>query len=380
MACILITGATGFIGGALAGTFLADGQRVICLSRHDPEGKRTLQNITDAMQGFGHEVSSRLFANLQIEQIDTNQFARDLNGFSWWKDVEQVWHCAADLNYSSQNLALSYEHNVRNSMLLYQKFSERRARSKRFYYMSTAFVCGNIGADIEEAVHLAPVLANSYQITKFTTEQTLALASQHRNPLTIVRPSIVIGHQETGWSNFKPYGLYMFARGFYKLAKLTSEVRMPIPTEAATNLVSIDTVITQAQLLSHTTTNRQHQEVFHLVSAKNLHTRTLLTTVAEEIGLTLRFEPAQSFLEHKLEKFIKPNRLYSTQTWNFQIHKLRAVLQDHPDVFASVDTNSLATIINIYYAHLRAKEEAKKITTRTFDGPSHQTQQEKKIA
>ena len=363
MSTILITGATGFIGGALAGAFLASGQQVICLSRNDPHGKRTRQNITEAMRGFGYDVSPRVLANLQIEQIDTAQFAGDLNRFSFWKDVDEVWHCAADLTYSAQNLADSYEHNVRNSVLLYQKFSEQQSRTKRFYYMSTAYVAGNVGADIDEALHLSPVLGNSYQITKFTTEQTLSLASHHGNPLTIVRPSIVIGHQQTGWSNFKPYGLYMFARGFYKLAKLTAQICLPIPAEAATNLVSIDTVITQAQLLSQTDSNRQHHEVFHLVSAENLNTRTLLTTVSNEIGLTLHYEPAQSLLERKLEKFIEPNRLYSTQTWNFRIHKLRALLQDYPEAFASVDAKSLASIIRTYYTHLRAKEHKKSVVT-----------------
>ena len=58
--------------------------------------------------------------------------------------------------------------------------------------------------------------------------------------------------------------------------------------------------------------------MFHLVSAENMNTRTLLSTVANEIGLTLLFEQAQSLLERKLEKLIEPNRLYSTQTWNFQ--------------------------------------------------------------
>ncbi len=364
MSCIVITGATGFIGGALAGSFLNRGNHVICLSRHDPDGERTRQNIVEAMQGFEYHISSDVLKNLQIEEIHTDQFANDLNRFEFWKDVDELWHCAADLNYSAQHLAQSYEHNVRNSVLLYQQFSKLAAPTKRFYYMSTAFVGGNIGADIDEALHLSPVLGNSYQITKFATEQTLSLASHQGNPLTIVRPSIVIGHQQTGWANFKPYGLYMFARGFYKLAKLTSQIRLPIPEKAATNLVSIDSVIRQSQLLSQTTVKRKHHEVFHLVSAENLHTRTLLSTVANEIGLTLLFEEAQSPLERKLEKFIEPNRLYSTQTWNFRIHKLQALLNDYPEAFVSVDAKSLASIIRTYYNFLQAKEQQKASTSQ----------------
>ena len=360
MSCILITGGTGFIGGALAGSFLASGQSVICLSRNDPDGIRTRNSITSAMVGFGYEVSPRVLANLWVEHIDTPDFSQELNRFDFWDDVDEVWHCAADMNYAVENLAQSYENNVRNSALLYQKFSETTAHTKRFYYMSTAYVGGNVGADVDEALHLAPVLANSYQITKFTTEQTLSLASQKGNPLTIVRPSIVIGHQRTGWFNFKPYGLYMFARGFFNLAKLTPQVRLSIPVEAATNLVSIDTVINQAKLLSQTTNCRQHHEVFHLVSANNLNTRALLTTVAEEIGLSLIYEQAQSLLERKLEKFIEPNRVYSTQTWNFQIHKLRETLKGHPEAFDSVNATSLALIIRIYYDYLLADKKKRK--------------------
>ncbi len=363
MACKLITGGTGFIGGALAGAFLANGHKVICLSRHDPDGGRTRSSITAAMHGFGYEVSPVVLANLQVEQIDTQDFSRELNRFGFWPEVDEVWHCAADMNYAVENLAQSYENNVRNSVLLYQKFSDTTDRSKRFYYMSTAYVGGNVGADIDEALHLAPVLGNSYQITKFATEQTLSLASQQGNPLTIVRPSIVIGHQKTGWFNFKPYGLYMFARGFFNLAKLTSHLRLAIPADAATNLVSIDTVVNQAQLLSQTTDNRHHHEVFHLVSAHNLNTRTLLSTVADEIGLTLLYEQAQSLLERKLEKFIEPNRVYSTQTWNFRIHKLRETLKDHPDAFDSVEVGSLGSIVRTYYDYLLADKKKKKAVT-----------------
>ncbi len=383
MPSILITGGSGFIGGALAGAFLNSGKNVICLSRNDPDGSRTLQSIIGAMQGFGFDVSPAVLQNLHIEDIDHHDFSRELNRLPFWGEVVEVWHCGADMNYAPDNLVNSYEHNVRNSVLLYQKFSETSARANRFYYMSTAYVGGNIGADVDEALHLLPVLGNSYQITKFLTEQTLSHASQQGNrgnPLTVVRPSIVIGHQKTGWCNFKPYGLYMFARGFFTLSKLIPEVRLSIPAEAATNLVTIDTVINQSQLLSQATEQRQHHEVFHLVSAENMHTRTLLTTVAQEVGLTLIYEPAQSLLERKLEKLIEPNRVYSTQTWNFRTHKLRALLRDHPEAFESVDVESLASIIRTYYDHLQAEKKKKAGSKKAGSHRINHTQQKDRAA
>jgi nucleoside-diphosphate-sugar epimerase len=60
MKTVLITGVTGYIGGALAAGFLARGHRVIALARNDARGVRAKSSVVASAAGFGNELAASL--------------------------------------------------------------------------------------------------------------------------------------------------------------------------------------------------------------------------------------------------------------------------------------------------------------------------------
>src|SRR5687767_6736930 len=96
---VLITGATGFVGGALAATLLARGARVTALSRNDPDGMRTVNAVVDAAQGCGLDISGTLSNRLNVINTDLAKGGEEL-GSAELRGVTEVWHLAAEMSYS----------------------------------------------------------------------------------------------------------------------------------------------------------------------------------------------------------------------------------------------------------------------------------------
>ena len=77
----------------------------------------------------------------------------------------------------------------------------------RFVYISTAFSCGAISGDIPEALHWEDP---SEELTPYlrSKRQTEHLVAESGLPTLMVRPGIVVGDSRTGEYRGKTYGLY----------------------------------------------------------------------------------------------------------------------------------------------------------------------------
>lgn len=195
---MLVTGATGFLGGAVAAhLFKSPGweHSLFLVRGNSVEAARG--RLIYRLRGFG--VAESLLQQLGREQI----LLGDLNGTAEWSTdprlrfVTHVIHCAAMASFGySEGIRAT---NVDGTIAL-AKAMQACARLERFVYVGTAMACGVdaqtpvLEGYVPEGV---PVDIVEYTISKREAEATLR-QSFSQLPLVVARPSIVVGHTHLG--------------------------------------------------------------------------------------------------------------------------------------------------------------------------------------
>jgi nucleoside-diphosphate-sugar epimerase len=195
----LITGATGFLGGAVTVAALRAGygRQLRLLARGSIEGSPQLRLLTNLRRLGATEFELRTLGEDFVLEAD---LARDgaIKGHPQLRSVERVIHAAA-LPTFSNNPAIRAV-NVEGTLALAHALNP--AAMKRFLFVGTAMAVGpskGRGSLIDESEelgddedHLVP-----YTASKAEAERRLR-AELPDLPLVIARPSIVVGHTELG--------------------------------------------------------------------------------------------------------------------------------------------------------------------------------------
>lgn len=337
---VLLTGATGFIGSALAANFLARSMPVVVLSRNDPDGVRTESAIRNAANGFGLDIAQAVVHQLQVIEVDFSDLTH-LVPTGVLADVKCAWHCAAQMSYLPNKLASSFEVNVGHSTRLFKLLCAATPELRRFYYMSTAFVGGMQGGLVEERLQTRSELINPYQMTKWGAELALHLLHlETAVPLTIFRPSIVIGHRDSGWTTRNGFGFYMFvdalrAFGAAGHVHLTVDLKADIRPD----LISIDQLVEDAIALTLRGEGRDACEVFHCSGGMGVSAHELMVRFAAATGVQLSFGCPVTTIEKKFGRAIELNMPFANTEWEFVRTSLDRVLGRAmpPDVLTRSD-------------------------------------------
>lgn len=195
---MLITGATGFLGGAVLAEALAGGpaDRLLLLVRAAgaDEGLRRIHEVLDRF-----EVPADLRRGLGPESI----LCGDLSAVGEFADdprldgVRTVVNCAALATFSNNPLLWSI--NVDGTFA----FAERMSRVpglQRFLHVGTAMACGpDLPSPIGESWAMPPA---EEHLVPYTASKAEIERRMHRDlpnlPLVVARPSIVVGHTRLG--------------------------------------------------------------------------------------------------------------------------------------------------------------------------------------
>jgi nucleoside-diphosphate-sugar epimerase len=195
---LLITGATGLLGGALAADLLASAQwsNVLLLVR----GEDSFHAHQRTVRSLARFVTDReLLARIKPEQILPGDFT---NPGAFIQDarlttIRRVVHCAALTSFGVT--ARAFSTNV-DGTLRFVHHLRQVATIERFLHVSTAMICGTQPPSVvhEDEYPRANVEhLVDYTESKAEAERLLRLTLPGF-PLIVVRPSIIAGHTALG--------------------------------------------------------------------------------------------------------------------------------------------------------------------------------------
>jgi thioester reductase-like protein len=275
---VFLTGATGFLGMELLARYLERTDlRVYALVRgaDDREARARMTRTLLELFGRAHPYADRVVAL----RGDVTQLGMGLAvGAQWLAErVTEIVHCAAAVSFE-QPLEQARVTNVDGTRRVLE-FAERckaRGTLRRMSYISTAYVAGeHYGCFSEDDLDHGHGFRNSYEQSKFEAE-CLVHRARRDIPLTVFRPSIIVGEQHSGWTssfNVLYWPLRAFSRGTY--------LALPARGESPVDVVPVDYVADAVLALS-----RMRQSVgttFHLTAG------TQASSVGEVIDLATRF-------------------------------------------------------------------------------------------
>jgi nucleoside-diphosphate-sugar epimerase len=324
MRTILITGTTGFLGSALAASLLNRGHRVVSLSRNDADGSRTRAAISRAASGFSLEPGPVQWANLKLLECQYADLGAELAGADL-SEITEVWHCAAHMSYSPRKLDEALRQNLQATTELYEVVRDRSPWCRRFHHVSTAYTAGIEGGAVPEALHPRPRLVNSYQISKWCAEQALSNLGREPGalPVTLFRPTIIVGHSRTGWSPGNRFGYFMFVHALSMAAMMgIREVTIDLAPGARPNLVPMDQVVAAAVALTERAAAGRGTEIFHCANPHQLTTEAHLRIIGERLGVRVRVGTPRTIVDQRIAESVAWNREFASTTFDFGIERL----------------------------------------------------------
>ncbi|MFO0618140.1 MAG: SDR family oxidoreductase [Polyangiaceae bacterium] len=237
---ILLTGITGFLGGALAARWAPRAASISALVRAATE-EQGRARVVESLSRFLAPGEAADAARAM--QVIVGDIGEEATFFDPRLDaVTHVVHAAACTSFGSTREV--WRSNVVGTTLLAERL-RRASRLRRFLHVSTAYCCGaqpNRVVEEGDAPRPEHTHVNEYARTKAEAERRL-LSMGPEMPLVIARPSIVIGHTSLGVEPSS--SLFWYYRA---LASLGAG---PFELDARRDIVPVDYVAEALDFLCH---------------------------------------------------------------------------------------------------------------------------------
>ena len=261
---ILLTGVSGFLGRHVLWNLLrrADAEtQVYCLLRPDVDASvdERLQKLLVA-EGEPLPANARERSHAVAGDIvDTSLLVEPSMRERLLGEVDRVIHCAATVKFDTP-LPEARRINVDGTrhVLGFAEELHAKGRLRRMDHFSTAFVAGTTASCVYEDRLEPTQFNNTYEQTKWEAEQVVREA-QRRLPITIYRPSIIVGDSKTGYtSNFRVL--------YWPLKVLASGLVVVVPADrkGIVDVVPIDYIAEAFDALS--STDQSLGKCYHLAA------------------------------------------------------------------------------------------------------------------
>src|SRR4029434_1475384 len=277
---ILLTGASGYLGGLIAAVLLKETKARLVLPLRS---QHTRESILSHLKSL---VPPDSFDPERVVEIplppvsELGSLVPQLRGLG----VEEIVQCAACLDYF--DVKTLTEVNIE----LTQAFLElgKELALRRFIYISSAFSCGYARGLVSERLHSTPP-SDPTHYTK-TKREAEGLVARSGLPFLILRPSIVVGNSRHGGYRGKPFGIYQLAWACERL--LTDHYAPQLHVVAP-----------------HTPLHLIHEDAFQsgfLGAYRHLPDGAIMHLVSKQETLPT----ARSLLEFWVEKVFRPQDVY----------------------------------------------------------------------
>jgi nucleoside-diphosphate-sugar epimerase len=350
---IFITGATGFLGKQFITDLLQDGYQVCLLARSQS------RQAKEAKQYWGKSpyTSSIRWVEGDLNQPGLGISASDRQALKG--KISTVYHLAALVKFDPELEKELYHTNLvgtRHAM----DFSEQ-VGAHHFYYVSTAYTCGRAETAAE---HLHPVDAaftNFYEKSKCMAEHEVMARKPAFEHIGIFRPSIVVGHSETGIAN-TPLTLYGFMRGLELFKRRLQKAKqwgmdtlfLQGDPNGTQNLVPVDYV---SRVMKAVLVSPIQSGIFHVVNPKPPNNGQIFTMIRDFLDVhSIILKDLQSFphrgenpLQSMLHSFVEVYRSYLQRNISFDDHHTMNLLHSIGQAPLEMTEEMLSRIIHGYH-------------------------------
>lgn len=269
---VLVTGGTGFLGTALLPYLVKDPkvETIYLLTR--PSAKQTQSERIASLIDKVFKPADRALATMKLATAP-GDLTMDRMGIDneteiqLLRDCTHIMHIGASTDFGAP-LEESRSINVEGTRKLLDFALKARKTGvlERFDYVSTAFVAGTkAGLVTENDLDRNQSFANAYEQSKFEAE-LLVREYMKELPITIYRPSIVVGDSRNG---FTPH----FKVLYWPLQLLSKDILpfVPCKRNARLDIVPVDYVASSMYRIMMT--SKSIGETFYLTAGKEKSVR-----------------------------------------------------------------------------------------------------------
>lgn len=266
-----VTGYPGFIGKRLVEHIVREAPGAHVFALVQPKHFKEAQRLARQLKGAG--------ATLELLTGDIVDMHLGLSGQEYQRLCERVTHIfhLAAVFYTGVPKETAWRVNVDGTRNVLE-LARDCEHLERFNYFSSCHVSGDrVGVIAEDELDCGQTFRNVYEETKFQAEQRLRRAAPDL-PLTIFRPSTVVGDSRTG-------EIDRFEGPYYLgILLVTSPLVMPVALPgngvAPLNVVPVDYVVRAVWQLAHEP--RAVGRTFHLVDPNPMSARRVYERIAEQ--------------------------------------------------------------------------------------------------
>lgn len=301
---IVVTGATGFVGGELLKRLLrrTDDRPIVCLVRASSDehacdrGHSTLTTLL-GRNAMPHEVDRIEWIRSDLEEVHLGWSSQTWRRIA--QQTNEIFHCAASVSFDlpldeAHHINVTGTIHVHELALTAQRLNHK---FKRFHHVSTAYVSGRTTGKVDAnflPADRASNFRNTYERTKARAERYLrestTKSGDDRVPVSIYRPSIVGGDTLTGiTTNWNVLYVPM------KMTALGRLPQFPRGGQALVDSVGVDVVVDAMLALSEAACLDLH--AFHLTAGPTTFTvDDLLGQTADQAEARGDYAPSRTKL------------------------------------------------------------------------------------